>query len=513
VYDFFWGYGPDKVRQATYEGYPQRVGPAAMDVADDGRIALMDPVDERIIISNLNDGSYSSYPLPFAYGFFADLGFDPQGRLMVCDYQGEEVEETFGPDPVCYLLDPDGQLIASAPAYVRSPAKMSGDLQILEYSDSRLIAPFNSQAQPNSQETQRDKRKWEYPLRYVEGHDPYLAHYADIKQGVAFEVHSASPLGVLTEFEKTPQGYILVFSLGDRIRAVWIDPAGHVLKDATLPNSQHTEINFNGQVAVSPDGSLYAMSSTERGVEIHYTAAPSHAPTQEPSSNCSSIQRLPPDTTEAQQIVEEFVANYRQQYPTEYMGMAILNGVNKLDDWAVVTGSIAGEGKDVIAVRQTPQGYQIADFIHVVPLESPEELQTWVIQPLLEKLPKAPPVLFTCLEPSWLLAAGYPNQPAPVLQLAYVSTDNFTTEGVTEIKTVQSDGSNPGVLLHEPMLVMGLVSSPDGARLAFWGFPGSLPARQAPSTASPWYHVLSIISSRRSCISARKRLASRGKTR
>jgi len=42
VYDFFWGFGPDKVRQATYEGFPQRVGPPAMDVADDGRIALMD---------------------------------------------------------------------------------------------------------------------------------------------------------------------------------------------------------------------------------------------------------------------------------------------------------------------------------------------------------------------------------------------------------------------------------------------------------------------------------------
>jgi hypothetical protein len=35
------GYGPDMVRQAYYEGHPQRVGPPAMDVADDGRIALM----------------------------------------------------------------------------------------------------------------------------------------------------------------------------------------------------------------------------------------------------------------------------------------------------------------------------------------------------------------------------------------------------------------------------------------------------------------------------------------
>ncbi len=59
VYTFFWGYGPDKVRQAYYEGYPHRVGPPAMDVAKDGRIALMDPVNERvkILAVTVSDGA------------------------------------------------------------------------------------------------------------------------------------------------------------------------------------------------------------------------------------------------------------------------------------------------------------------------------------------------------------------------------------------------------------------------------------------------------------------------
>jgi hypothetical protein len=111
-------------------------------------------------------------------------------------------------------------------------------------------------------------------MLYLEGEDPYIAHYADTKAGVAFVVHSVSPLGVLTEFDQTPQGYIMTFSLGDRIRAVWINPAGNVLKDVTLPNGLYSEINFNGQVAVAQDGSLYAMSSTERGIEIHFVEAP-----------------------------------------------------------------------------------------------------------------------------------------------------------------------------------------------------------------------------------------------
>jgi len=107
-----------------------------------------------------------------------------------------------------------------------------------------------------------------------EGQDPFIAHSADVKEGVAYEVHSASPLGVLTDFEGIPQGYMLTFSLGDRIRAVWISPAGVVQKDITLPKGTYSEINFNGQTAVAQDGSLYVISSTSQGIEVHYVKPP-----------------------------------------------------------------------------------------------------------------------------------------------------------------------------------------------------------------------------------------------
>jgi hypothetical protein len=274
VYDFFWGYGPDKVRQATYDGYPRVVGPPALDVADDGRIALIDPVNERILIFDPNEGSYSSYPMPFAYGFLADLAFDQEGRLMVCDFQGEEVEGTFGPDPFCYLLHANGSLVASAPVYVRSPSKLTKNLKILDYSDSKLVAPFNSQGGANSREIQRQKENWEFPLRYVESQDPFVARFADVKKGVVFEVDSDSPLGVLTEFAETPQGYIMTFNIGDQIRAVWFDPSGIVLKEVTLPNSQFSEVNFNGQVAIDQNGSLYFLESTKNGMFVHFVDAP-----------------------------------------------------------------------------------------------------------------------------------------------------------------------------------------------------------------------------------------------
>ena len=157
------------------------------------------------------------------------------------------------------------------------------------------------------------------------------------------------------------------------------------------------------------------------------------------------------------------------------MGRAILHRVDRLGDWAVVTGSVVGEGKDVIAMRQTPQGSQIAEHTHISPpLELAEDFERRVVQPLLKKLSDAPPVLFTCLDQSWLLAGGYPREPLGVFQLAYVGTDDNTTEGATEIHTLQSDGSNRTMILSAPMLIMGLVSSPGGERIAFWGCSGSL---------------------------------------
>lgn len=197
-------------------------------------------------------------------------------------------------------------------------------------------------------------------------------------------------------------------------------------------------------------------------------------PNTDQADDCSAVERLETDSPEAQQMVDEFVSNYKEQYRTEYMGMAVLHRVDRLGEWAVVTGSIAGEGKDVIAVHQTSQGYQIAEFIHIVPLESPAELEIRAIQPLLERLPEAPQALFTCLDQDWLLAVGYEREPSSVYQLAYVGTSDNTTEGVTEINAIQSDGLNHTLLLSEPMLIMGLVPSPDGEQIAFWGCPGSL---------------------------------------
>jgi len=56
----------------------------------------------------------------------------------------------------------------------------------------------------------------------------------------------------------------------------------------------------------------------------------------------TTVEQLPTDSAEAQQILDEFVANIRKHDPKEYMGMAILHRVDRLGEWAVVQGSVSG---------------------------------------------------------------------------------------------------------------------------------------------------------------------------
>jgi hypothetical protein len=149
----------------------------------------------------------------------------------------------------------------------------------VDYYDYKLVLPFDAQGKANSREAQRQKQTWELPFGLVldaKGDwDLRRARFADVKAGLAFEVHSEFGVSTLVGFERTPQGYlILLNSEYQQIRAIWIDPGGVVLKDISLPNEEYSGYLAGGNVAVAQDGSLYVMSSTKNGIEIHFEAAP-----------------------------------------------------------------------------------------------------------------------------------------------------------------------------------------------------------------------------------------------
>jgi hypothetical protein len=270
-----WGSGPRAVGIQQREGYPQREGPVAIAVAEDGKIALLDHVNGRVLIYDSNHQTFNHIPLPFVYKSPGDmLQFDRDGKLAIFDPFGEPTGGSRVNIPRLYLMNLDGSVNIVAPVFAASPIKLAADLQVFDIYDFRWVEPIGPTGEVRSREAQRLKQNPEFPYRFVENQDPYVARLGDAMTGLAFEVRSATPLGGITDFEKTPQGYVVIFG-GDQIRAIWFDPSGKVLKDVTLANNNlYSEIDLYGQMAIDQDGSLYVLGSTEKGVEVRFVKAP-----------------------------------------------------------------------------------------------------------------------------------------------------------------------------------------------------------------------------------------------
>lgn len=268
-----WGNGVEEVGIQQREGYPFKEGPAAMDVARDGRIALLDHVNGRVLIYDPKSQNFASIPLPFIYKGQGDLQFDREGQLVIFDRVGEPVEQPTVSVPHLYRMFPDGSINAVAPVFAAFPAMLTKYIEVLDTYDDRLVEPFTTTGEVNSREAQRRKHNQNLLFRFVDDLDPYVARFGDTEADLAFEVHSVSPLGAITYFEKTPQGYIAIFH-NDQIRAVWFDLSGTVLQDVTLRNDQYSEVYFLGQVAVDESGSIYVLGSTNRGIEVRLVKAP-----------------------------------------------------------------------------------------------------------------------------------------------------------------------------------------------------------------------------------------------
>lgn len=267
-----WGSGIEEVGLRERAGYPAREGPIAIDVASDGRIALLDHVNERVLVYDPAQNSFTVIPLPFALKSQGDIQFDSHGQIAVLDPVGEPAERSSVNIPQLYLFTPEGHLSVAAPVFVRIPAWLTEDLQVVDLAYSKLVVPIDPSGEVNSREIQRQLQPTEFIVKYMTD-SVYTARFADVEKAIAFEVHSVSPLGAITYFESTPQGYVVFFE-ADPLRAVWFDAQGNVLQDVTLPRGDYTEINSVGRIALDSNGSLYILESLKTGIEVRFVHAP-----------------------------------------------------------------------------------------------------------------------------------------------------------------------------------------------------------------------------------------------
>ena len=121
--------------------------------------------------------------------------------------------------------------------------------------------------------------------------------------------------------------------------------------------------------------------------------------------DCSKVERLANDTQTVQTILEEIVEDFQRINPKEYMGMSILHRVDRLGNWALIQGSVSGEGKDILLVEKKGGLFQIVErYTITAPLESfGEGAEQIVPEFFLGKASQAPEELFLCMNQDWLL--------------------------------------------------------------------------------------------------------------
>ncbi|MGE5123388.1 MAG: hypothetical protein ACM3H7_02655 [Acidobacteriaceae bacterium] len=168
-------------------------------------------------------------------------------------------------------------------------------------------------------------------------------------------------------------------------------------------------------LAVGPDGNVYALITREKSVDVlrlnFYNAlAPIYPaaaepvvtlaianPTPDTMDDCSSVQHYAPDSPEAQQVVESYLANFHQDWPTEYMAFEQLWSVDRMGEYVVIQGMVTQEEADIIIAHETERGLVLISRYtsHMV---LPGNWHGDIRGYLQSQLPAVPTELVSCLD-------------------------------------------------------------------------------------------------------------------
>lgn len=262
-----WGKGPEQVGLRGEGEQPLR-GPDALAVAPDGKLALLDHGNSRVIVFDPATRTFRRYAAPLKG--VGHAVYDTHGQLLVMDLVGERLDSGRRA-PQLYRLSPGGQIELAAPVFAALADDVFPDGTVLDAATGRQVRPMSPTGQARSRQEQRQGQV-QRPLlsRLVDG---YTSRFMDTRRGVAFEIRDNRGLGPIARFVETAHGYVVVFQL-DNLRVLWLDQSGRVRGQASIANPEYADLNPTGKVAVGQDETVYVLSSTSAGIEIRSLQLP-----------------------------------------------------------------------------------------------------------------------------------------------------------------------------------------------------------------------------------------------
>jgi hypothetical protein len=254
-----WGSGLDQVGLSKEEGHAP-LGPSAFDVSAGGKIAVLDEVNQRVSVFDLQTNEIKNYPVELkGWGDIAFANTDADEALIL-DLVGENST------PELYALDLTGNKTTHLGAvFTGNYVDLISGPEIIDPNLGRSIHPLNTAGDLKSKESQlQDYTMTDLLSRWQNAN---RSLFADTQKGIAFEIQSSIPLGAISYFGKMNRGYVVIFE-ADFLRLLWINSDGEILNDCRVANQQEAPINPFGRFAVDQNGSIYILNSTPNGMEI-----------------------------------------------------------------------------------------------------------------------------------------------------------------------------------------------------------------------------------------------------
>ena len=233
-------------------------GPSAFAIAPDGKIAVLDEVNQRVVVFATQTGETKNYPM--ALKGWGDIAFANDDEIIILDLVGES-----GTPQLYTINTTSNQVSHLGTVFVNNAADLRSDATIFDVNLGRVIHPINASGSIKSKEEQiQDDATAELLTRWQSDH---RSLFTDTQAGVIFDIQSTTPLGAIAYFGKTNNGYVVIFE-GEFLRILWISPTGQILDECRVANQQETPINHNGRFVINQSGSVYYLSTTPNGMEI-----------------------------------------------------------------------------------------------------------------------------------------------------------------------------------------------------------------------------------------------------
>jgi hypothetical protein len=112
--------------------------------------------------------------------------------------------------------------------------------------------------------------------------------------------------------------------------------------------------------------------------------------------DCSTVERLDPESDEAQRIVVDFIADYRAANPTEYMAFENIWALDRLGDYILIQGNVTSEQRDALLVHEQAGEYTLVE--HYIGVGRPLVSERMLPEFFAERAPQAPRELFECMD-------------------------------------------------------------------------------------------------------------------